>query len=291
MKIAVFADIHSNFEAFKTCFDKAIKEGATEFIFLGDYLGDMANLRQTMDMVYQVRKDYPCTFIRGNKEDYWLEHRRHPDAEDWAYGRTTTGMLRYNFDRVADEDLDFFESMPISIDKHYEGLPDITFCHGSPYSANQSLRPDYDYIDEVTATFNNDIVICAHFHIQTQYTRSGKLIINPGAIGISLNAGGKAQFMILEGENGAWDYHFYSVDYDVDATIKAMHDEKINELAPGWYRITKHLLQTGENSHASILRKVMSDYYKETGIETLHGIPEEFWEKELDTIFGKEETR
>ena len=42
MKIAVMADIHSNIEAFKTCYEEAEKQGVTEYIFLGDYLGDMA---------------------------------------------------------------------------------------------------------------------------------------------------------------------------------------------------------------------------------------------------------
>ena len=52
MKIAVMADIHSNIEAFKTCYEEAEKQGVTEYIFLGDYLGDMANPQETLSLFH-----------------------------------------------------------------------------------------------------------------------------------------------------------------------------------------------------------------------------------------------
>ena len=47
VKIAVMADIHSNYGAFKVCVEDAINRGVEEFIFLGDYLGDMAQPQKT----------------------------------------------------------------------------------------------------------------------------------------------------------------------------------------------------------------------------------------------------
>ena len=69
MKIAVMADIHSNIEAFKTCYEEAEKQGVTEYIFLGDYLGDMANPQETLCLLHEIQTKYPCTFVRGNKEE------------------------------------------------------------------------------------------------------------------------------------------------------------------------------------------------------------------------------
>ena len=65
------ADIHSNVEAFRTCIAEAENRGVTEYIFLGDYLGDMANPQETLHELYRIKNKYPCTFIRGNKEEYW----------------------------------------------------------------------------------------------------------------------------------------------------------------------------------------------------------------------------
>lgn len=283
IKIAVMADIHSNVEALKACLAEARNQGVTEYIFLGDYLGDMANPQETLKLMDEIKKNYPCTFIRGNKEDYWINHRQNPQ-EIWKLGTTTTGMLAYNYENLTDNDIDSFEAMPISKEMKYEGFPKFTVCHGSPFKVNQSMRSDYDYIDNLITQIETDIVICGHFHIQTEYVRKGKIILNPGAIGVPLHSEGKAQFMILHGENGCWKHEFITLSYDIDKTLKSMDDENLYKIAPGWYEITKHLLFTGEASHASVIGQVMEQYYKDTGIKTLHDIPEEYWKKVLTKL-------
>lgn len=48
---AVMADIHSNFEAFRTCINETEKRGIEDYIFLGDYLGDLAYPQKTLDLL------------------------------------------------------------------------------------------------------------------------------------------------------------------------------------------------------------------------------------------------
>lgn len=48
VKLAVLADIHSNHLALQACIDKAIDGRVQQFIFLGDYLGEMAYPRKTI---------------------------------------------------------------------------------------------------------------------------------------------------------------------------------------------------------------------------------------------------
>lgn len=48
MKIAVLADIHGNHIALETCIHEAKKHGAEEYLFLGDYLGELAYPEKTM---------------------------------------------------------------------------------------------------------------------------------------------------------------------------------------------------------------------------------------------------
>ncbi len=149
------------------------------------------------------------------------------------------------------------------------------------------MRPDYEYIDELSKKLDTQMVICGHFHIQTAYEKNGKLIINPGAIGVPLHSDGKAQFMILSDDQAQWNYEFVTVPYDVDQTIKSMDSEKLFQKAPGWYEITKHLLLTGETSHAEVVRQVMKAYFEETGKKTLHDIPETYWKEAIGKIYRK----
>ena len=65
------------------------------------------------------------SIIRGNKEEYWITHRKNA-CEIWKDGKTTTGILKYVYDQLNDDDIDMFEAMPIEMTLKYDGLPRFT---------------------------------------------------------------------------------------------------------------------------------------------------------------------
>ena len=69
LNIAVLSDIHGNYISLQKCLEHAITRGADTFIFLGDYLGELAYPQKTMSALYSLKEKYKCFFIRGNKED------------------------------------------------------------------------------------------------------------------------------------------------------------------------------------------------------------------------------
>ena len=285
MRIAVMADIHSNHIALETCFAEAQGRHAEEFIFLGDYLGDLAYPHKTLEFLDEIKQRYPCTFIHGNKEDYWIQHKngKHGDWV-WEAGRSGSGMLAYVYGHLAPEQIECFEKMPVSLKMHYQGYPDFVICHGSPWKTNESLREDYDYIDELTKRLETELTICAHFHIQSKYTRNGKLVVNPGAVGIPLRSNGQAQFMMLTGINGKWETEFITLPYDRERAIREMDEEKLSEQAPGWYRITKDVLRNGSAGHRKTLQKAQELYEQHTGINDWKNIPETYWNMALEEM-------
>ena len=68
MTVALLSDIHSNYHAFLACYEDALKHGAERFIFLGDYVSDLAMAREVLDLVYEIRDKYPTVCLRGNRE-------------------------------------------------------------------------------------------------------------------------------------------------------------------------------------------------------------------------------
>lgn len=257
MTIAFLADIHSNEAALRVCLAELARRSPDRVFFLGDYLGDMAEPQHTLALLREAQQRYDCTFLRGNKENYWIDHRRHPD-EGWRRGANAGGMLAYNYSQLTGADIDWFESMPIAQTVNTPGCPDFIACHGSPFRANESMRPAHDYIDELTARIPASLIICGHFHIQTAYERSGKTVINPGSVGVALGAPGKAQFMLLHGENGRWRPEFISIAYDVDRTLAAMNAADLASWSPAWTAMTRRLLVKGEPSHAAVVRRVIA---------------------------------
>ncbi len=58
MKTAIFADIHSNYIALEHCTEYAISQGIETFLFLGDYIGEMAYPERTMKLLYAMPRFY-----------------------------------------------------------------------------------------------------------------------------------------------------------------------------------------------------------------------------------------
>lgn len=113
MEIAVLSDIHGNYIALEKCMNYALKRNIDTFLFLGDYVGELPYPEHAMKMLYEIKEKYHCTFIRGNKEDYWINHRnKGKENNEWEDNNSTTGMLLYAYNHLTYEDINFFESLP-----------------------------------------------------------------------------------------------------------------------------------------------------------------------------------
>lgn len=139
LKIAVLSDIHGNYTALQRCLDHAIDGGADTFIFLGDYVGELAYPQRTMNILYALKEKYRCFFIKGNKEDYWINYQKEPRG--WKEYDSTTGCLYYSYHNLSKKDLAFFQSLTPKDKLEFKGLPPLTICHGSPRRVNECLVP------------------------------------------------------------------------------------------------------------------------------------------------------
>lgn len=276
MKIAVLSDIHGNAAALEACLNYARKNSVSEFVFLGDYVGELAFPQKTMEMLYQLMEGYPCHFVKGNKEDYWLNYRRDGEC-GWKECDSTTGSLFYTYYNLTDRDLKFFESLNIKSELRKDGLPSITICHGSPYHANEKMLPGNGKTQNVIEQDPNDFILCGHTHVQGEIVHQCKVVWNPGSVGVSLHGNGKAQFMILTDKDGMWEHEFVSLDYDVEKVIRDLKQSGLWEMAPSWCKVSAHLLRTGEVSHGTVLAKAMAFCKEETGACVWPEIPEEYW--------------
>lgn len=302
MQIAVLADIHSNYIALEHCMDYALKRGITTFIFLGDYIGEMAYPERTMKLIYDYREKYDCYFIRGNKENYWLDYRRNGET-GWAEHNSTTGALWYAYQHLTEKDLDFFDSLPISLDITFDGFPTLTACHGSPRNVREELIRDEDLTKEILKNSQTDYILCGHTHVQgraefvgenacpdklhsTEASAPRRFVLNPGSVGLPLYSQNSCQFMILHGETDTWHEEFVNPDYDETEVIAQLTESGLWNHAPYWCKITAELLRSKGNcvyghAHAEALQRAMELCRQETGVCNWPDIPEKYWEEAL----------
>ncbi len=284
MKIAVFSDIHGNYRALAAALEYALKKEADTFVFLGDYLGEFAYPRKTMQMLRDLQERYQCFFIRGNKEDYWLNRRKNIN-DDWKDGNNSVYCMNYNFAHLTPEDLDFFEKLPICTKLSYNGMPDIMLCHGAPSGNTVKLIPSNGRFTEIVEACECDYILCGHTHIQQLLEYSGKIVLNPGAIGVPLHSkNGNTQFMLLQAEAGEWKHEFVSIAYEKEEVVRDLWESGLYENSPYWCRITEHLIRTGEVSHGEVLTKVIA-LSKDAGYQW-YNIPDEYWKLAVEELLG-----
>lgn len=294
MEIAVLADIHSNHIALERCMGHVLERGIRKFLFLGDYIGEFAYPERTMALLREYDARYDCFFVRGNKEEYWLRHRDCGEKDWGKYHKeavdSTTGVLFYAYHHLAAEDLDFFQSLPIAARLSYGeagALPALIACHGTPADVSGEMLPGSREAERFLEKAAADLVLHGHTHIQGVTVHRGKKLLNPGSVGLSLQAGAKAQFAILHGEDGRWREELCSLSYDKERACRELEESGLKESAPWWCRVTEELLRHPEKDgigHAEVLCRAMELCRQKTGACHWPDIPGECWEKAAEEL-------
>lgn len=282
LNIAVLSDIHGNYISLQKCLDYAINIGVDTFIFLGDYVGELAYPQKTMDILYSLKEKHRCFFIKGNKEDYWINYDK--EQKGWKEYDSTTGSLYYTYHHLKRRDLQFFKSLLVKEELEFDALSPITICHGSPQKVNEKLLPDNENTFSIMEKNPNDYILCGHTHIQGKIEYNGKVVLNVGSVGVPLYSNGKAQFMILRGTHGMWDYEFVSLEYDIENVIADLYLSGLNEKAPYWCKVSENLLKTGEIPHGAVLTRAMALCKDKFGECIWPNVPEECWEQAVEEM-------
>lgn len=274
--VAVLSDIHGNYHALQATVEDALRRGAEEFLFLGDYVGEFPDPKRVLMFIADLGKQYPTVVLRGNREENQLLQRG--EDQGWERGNSCSGALLYNYERLTTEDLDYFESLPFTCVYEKHGYPSITLCHGTPLRAKQKMLPGMRQEAEAASTA---LILCGHTHMPTCFTVGRKTIWNPGSIGIPEKKS-KAQYMILTGRDGFWRPTWLEVDYDREATIKELLSSDLMEYAPYWCEATAAILRHGIVSQGHVLGRAMAIARKEYGYCEWPKIPDDCWEKAIE---------
>lgn len=251
-KVAVFSDIHSNYHAFHACFEDAKSHGADCFLFLGDYISDLADPRKTLDLVYKIRSQYPTVCLRGNRERYMLEHAA--GTMPFSHG-SKSGSLLFTFEQLRQRDLDFFAALPIYEQIEINGVA-FELTHASKEDDRCYFESGDDQIKEIFTKMETPYLLTGHAHKQYIQRFNGRTIINPGSIGVPFGSHGRAQYALLEMPNGSVNCTLRSVPYDLAATIRAQFENGLITYAKYWAISVLYDIITGEEHTMQLLTQV-----------------------------------
>ena len=251
MKIAALSDIHSNHYALESVLGHISEKYYDLYIFLGDYITDCPYPQKTIKLLRDFSQERRCIFIRGNREDYLIDHR---NGGEWEYG-SKTGALRYTYENLSDGDLKWLAAMQISMKVETDGCPPFIVCHGSPEKSSYLFHTDTPEAAAMAARMDCGLMLCGHSHIPFVYRNGGKMIVNPGALGMPVNGQNRAQFaeVIFDGE---WRAEIISVEYDIEKEVEEFAESGLLEKSGFWGKGIIGTLRDGVNYTVMTIREV-----------------------------------
>jgi putative phosphoesterase len=285
MKLAILGDIHSNHTALEQCLDHALDRNVDEFLFLGDYVTDCPYPQKTMQMIYDMQKNHRCYFIRGNREDYMLNHREHPE-ERWTYS-SASGCLLYTYKNLTQQDLDFYKKLPIHDIYRKKGYTEFRYCHGSLTSSKELLLPDNPNMETIMQNLDVDLLISGHTHIQESRIYGEKKLIHPGSVGLPWYQGGKTEYMILHSSEKSpfgWEEELFQIPYDLNKVKKEIETSGLTEKAPFWVKLIMHCMETGDDYMVPCLQLATKLCKEAEGTAIWPDIPEKYWEEAYEQV-------
>jgi predicted phosphodiesterase len=245
MRFAAIADVHGNCLALEAVLADIATFGLTEVVNLGDHVSGPLEARRTADLLIErgfasIRGDQDRRLVElslaganaSERIDYKQLDRKHLD---WLAGLQPTMIYR-----------------------------DVFLCHGSP--GNDAAY----WLDQVTSDgiiqaspvedveveasgITASLILCGHTHIpRVVRLRDGRLVVNPGSVGLPGYEGHKpvfhrvqtgtpdACYAILEWTSLGWSATFRYVPYDHMAMAELAQRNGwpawASALATGWIK-------------------------------------------------------
>lgn len=177
-KIAVFADIHANYEALKVIIDDIEKRNFNEVICLGDVLSKGASPRECFDLII----DNNVKMVYGNHEG--------KAQELWAHivelKPETNGNLYWCMCKLEEKHKNFIMSLKQFIELRIDNKS-FLFTH---YPFNKETKKYFPYKDlndeiaeEYFKDYNYDYVFFGHHHNHKHLKYKYKNLYNLGSSG------------------------------------------------------------------------------------------------------------
>ncbi|CAM4173274.1 phosphodiesterase [Bacillus wiedmannii] len=217
MKIAIISDVHGNSHALKSVLEDIERRKVEMIINLGDSVYGPLDPLGTIEILMNNEMIH----IKGNC-----------DRMLWEPIQEQSATLTFVRNQLTENHIDWLKQHPFQFI-----VDDILFCHGKLTSDEVYLLEEMDENGAVLKSEKNimdqlknieqKIIVCGHTHIpRVVYLANGKIIINPGSIGLpaykdelpivhKMESGTPhAKYVVIEKVLGEWVIEQISVPYN-----------------------------------------------------------------------------
>lgn len=224
IKIAVFADIHGNFEALKAIYKDIEAEKITEVYSLGDMIAIGSEPKETIDFI----RSKNIVALKGNHEDYY--------TSIVSQGTVDIPQQELNHQMwvsktLGEDYFDYFDELPYEITLNYEGIH-IYMCH-YPFKRVDGRFKSFLSLDSTINQLsfegiNADLYIFGHQHSGKQTVLDKKIrLVNLKSSGVTSTD--TTTYTIIIINDHSYEIITKEIRYDRASMIKKFETYKVPE--------------------------------------------------------------
>ncbi len=273
MKIAILSDIHANLPALQAVLADAEAHQVDRYAIAGDLITDGPDNAAVLKLVRSLN----CPVIMGNREDYIIRYRN-DEKPDWDDSLQMAAVLWANMG-IGDEEYRFISTLPEQAVIELEGRQTLRVVHGSPFSMYELLKPHQDMaaVERAALAVGEPALAFGHNHIQWSGVVHGRLLLNPGSVGVHFNAERMAEYAILTCEKGQLSAELRLVPYNFEELERHLETSGLMAAAPVWTKITFESVKDGRNHNLHFLAEAQQVMRQEGLPQGL--IPNRIWRR------------
>jgi putative phosphoesterase len=197
MKIALISDIHGNYYALEAVLKHIKKLKIYKTYCLGDIVNYYYEPHKCINIL--IKKKITC--IKGNHENILFKTLRNKKKREY-YRKIYGHSININIKKLSQRHIIFLKKLKKKLTIKIERLK-IIFAHGSPWSQNTYIYPNFkNKIKNSLTKYDADYIFLGHTHMPMNIKINKKTtIINPGSIGQPRNKCNNACWVIFDTKN------------------------------------------------------------------------------------------
>jgi predicted phosphodiesterase len=222
----VLYDIHANLPALEAVLADAEGAGADSYVLGGDYAFAGAWPSETV----AVLRELDALWIRGNGERWTADADAAPELD------LVRKAIAYCRQELGDELVSEMGALPGQVE-----LEGVLFCHGSPRSDVETFAPTpVEREEELLEGAQQPVLVFGHSHLQFRRQRDGRLLVNPGSVGMPCDGDRRAAYALW---TGGTQFELRRVEYDSAAYVDDLRSQLSNALGKSVETLVRRIEQ------------------------------------------------